>query len=252
MAAHALFDTCKSLSARPKHLMECCEKRSHLQRLPSLLQSYLTSSPFTLTLNAVFEFVNLAMFHRSEIAWSHRFTAIYIFSSHNGDAAALSVMKRNFFSLVWTIALLSHALSPSGMASGFMPSWTMSSSAAFSLPFLALLLGEGEAFSALDLSVKAQEMGNGQGAEGPPTMELGPRPNAMAEEVPAYRDWVRLLALCSYLCAHHILAIYHSAEDSVHMRRRIGHESGREMDTMATQCRRCADGICKQSRWYTI
>lgn len=138
----------------------------HLHRLPSLLQSYLTSSPFTLTLNAVFESMHLAMFHKSEIPWSHRFRAIYIFSSRNGDAAALSVMKRNFFSLVWTITLFLYAPTPSGMARVFMISWTIFSFAAFLIPFLALSLSDGEDVNALDLSVKAQEMGNDKGQVG--------------------------------------------------------------------------------------
>ncbi|KAF3047097.1 hypothetical protein E8E12_011202 [Didymella heteroderae] len=106
------------------------------------------------------------MFHESDIPWSHRFKAVHIFSSSDGDAAALSAMKRNLFSLVWTITLSLYAPMPSGMARIFMISWTILSLAAFLVPSLALLLSNGEDLNTLNLAIKAQGMGNDKGQRG--------------------------------------------------------------------------------------
>ncbi|KAF1927727.1 uncharacterized protein M421DRAFT_5987 [Didymella exigua CBS 183.55] len=75
-------------------------------------------------------------------------------------------MKRNFFSLVWTIAPSIYAPSLSGLANSFMITWTIFGFPASLITFLALFLSNGEEPSALTLSVKAQEIGQEKGQKG--------------------------------------------------------------------------------------
>ena len=75
-------------------------------------------------------------------------------------------MKRNFFSIVWTITLSLYAPTPSGMARVLMISWTIFSFAVLLVPLLALLLNDGEDVNALNLAIKAQELGHDKGQKG--------------------------------------------------------------------------------------
>jgi hypothetical protein len=152
------------------------------------------------------------MFCNSEIPWSHRFRAVYIFSSGDGGAASLSVMKRNFFSLVRTITLSLYAPTPPGMARVLMISWTIFSFAAFLVPLLALLLSDGEGLNALSLAVKAQELDHDKGQKGHLLWDLVNVPTEWRKKF--QRSEIGFASCCHALVVAHVMYTQYTAPSS--------------------------------------
>lgn len=144
--ARRLYLHCTDLSSR------------HFHRLPVPLQSYLESSPFTLTVPTVFDLAFLGLFAGSKITWAERFTAIRIFQTRGYDEASRTATKRVFFSLIWTQA----AQFVGAKKVVWMGTWMCTTNILSLIAIMPAFLAKTD-MDAVDLAVKAWEMGDERG-----------------------------------------------------------------------------------------